>query len=309
MKTRNSKKGMTVKTLWPFFTIAFGLSWGLMSLYFAFPDELVRIFGPVGYTNPLFVISVYAPAIAGLALTLKHSGLRGLGSFLKRLTLWRMPARWWAFIVLGIPAVFYAGAVINGNISDPFPFTPWYKVLPALAIALAIGPMEEFGWRGVALPLLQRKFAPIWASLILGGVWGLWHLPAFFMEGTPQSAWSFGPFFLGTTALAVILTQMFNSSRGSLLVAALYHFQLNGPIWPDAQPWDSVMLAVIAVIVVVVNRKAMFTKGSGVTEVLSPDSDLESARSRAVTPSTSGASRSTLAAEQFTTAPVRSMLR
>jgi membrane protease YdiL (CAAX protease family) len=61
-----------------------------------------------------------------------------------------------------------------------------------MAVALFIGPIEEFGWRGVALPLLQRKFAPFWAGLILGGIWGAWHIPAFLMSGTPQCL-VFGP--------------------------------------------------------------------------------------------------------------------
>jgi membrane protease YdiL (CAAX protease family) len=50
----------------------------------------------------------------------------------------------------------------------------------AWAFAAIKGPVEEFGWRGLALPLLQRKFAPFWASLILGGIWGFWHLPVDF---------------------------------------------------------------------------------------------------------------------------------
>ena len=72
-------------------------------------------------------------------------------------------------------------------------------------------------------------------------------MPAFFLSGTPQSAWALGPF---------------------LLVAALFHFQLNGPAWPDAQPWDSIILSALAVIVVVLNRKDMFARDAGVTDVL-----------------------------------------
>jgi len=267
---KTTKREMTGKTLMAFFAIAFGLSWGLMSLYFAFPDQLERTFGPVGYTNPLFVLAVYAPALAGIGLTLRHHGLRGLGSFLRRLTLYRMPAAWWTFLLLGVPAVFYLGATIKGTFPAPFPFSPWYEVVPALLIGLAIGPMEEFGWRGFALPLLQRRFSPFTASLVLGAIWALWHVPAFFMSGTPQSGWSFGSFFLGVMAITMILTPMFNSARGSLLVAALYHFMMNNPVWPDAQPWDSVLFAVVAVIVVVINRKTMFARGAGVTEVLAP---------------------------------------
>lgn len=261
---------MSGRTLIAFLGIAFGLSWGLMALYMLFPDQIIAIFGEVGYTNPLFVLAVYAPAIAGIFLVWRNYGLKGLGSYFRRLTLWRMPLVWWAFLIAGIPAVNYLGAAISGAIADPFPFSPWHAVLPALATALLIGPMEEFGWRGVALPLFQRRFAPLWASLILGAIWGLWHVPSFFMEGTPQSAWQLGPYFVGVVAIAVILTPMFNTSRGSLLIPILYHFQMNNPIWPDAQPWSSYIFAIIAVAVVLLNRKAMLSQSAAVTDARMP---------------------------------------
>ncbi len=263
-----TQRRMGLRTLMAFFAIAFGVGWGLPILLLAFPDQTAAMFGPMGYTNPLFILAVYSPAIAGISLVLRHHGLTGLGRYFKRLTFWRMSAAWWALLVIGIPAVFYAGAVIKGTIGDPFPFSPWYGVLPALLTGLLIGPIKEFGWRGLALPLLQRKLAPLWAGLVLGAIWGLWHLPAFFLSGTPQSAWSFGPFLVGVLAVSVILTPMFNSARGSLLVAALFHFQLNGPVWPDAQPWDMFGFALVAVVVVVLNRTTMLTREGAVTDVL-----------------------------------------
>src|SRR5512132_3500788 len=143
-------------------------------------------------------------------------------------------------------------------------------VLPALVITLFIGPLgEEFGWRGVALPLLQGRFAPLWASLILGVIWGLWHLPAFVLGGTSQSAWSFGPYVLGVLALAVIVTPMFNAARGSILIPILFHLQMNLPIWPEAQPWENYLFGAVAVIIVV-ERKSMLHRGMGVTEILAP---------------------------------------
>lgn len=79
--------------------------------------------------------------------------------------------------------------------TDPFPFATLPSMLIALGLATIKGPMEEFGWRGVALLLLQRKLAPIWAGLVLGIIWGLWHLPAFMLSGTQQSQWAVAPFF------------------------------------------------------------------------------------------------------------------
>jgi membrane protease YdiL (CAAX protease family) len=262
---------MTTKTIGPFLAITFGLTWGLAALLFLFYDQIVAIFGEVSPSNPLFILAVYSPGFAGVFLVWRHYGLHGLGSFFRRLTLWRASTLWWLFLIVGIPAVVYIGAAIKGTLNDPFPFSPWYQVLPALALALFLGPIEEFGWRGLALPLLQRKFNPFWAGLILGIIWATWHIPSFLIGGTPQSAWSIGPYFLGVVAISVILTPLFNTSRGSLLIAALYHFQMMNPLWPDAQPWDNYLFIAAAVIIVWFNRQQMFQKGSGVTNVPMPE--------------------------------------
>ena len=260
---------MTVRTVIPFFAMAFGLSWGVAALALGFADQLEPIFGPIGLTNPLFFVAVYAPALSGIGLVLRHYGVCGLRSYLRRLTLWRMPLGWAAYLAFGIPVAFYLGAWIKGSPLS-FPFTPWYTVLPALLLMLVLGPMEEFGWRGVALPLLQRRFRPIWADLILSTLWAIWHLPAFLLSGTPQSQWSFPVFFIGVVSISFILTPLFNAASGSILIAAVYHFQMNNPIWPDAQPYDSLIFAALAVLTIIINRRAMFSRSAGVTNVLRP---------------------------------------
>jgi hypothetical protein len=62
----------------------------------------------------------------------------------------------------------------------------------------------------------------------------------------------------------------FNAAWGSLLIAALYHFQMNGPAWPDAQPWDTLVLAVVALFIVLLNRRTMLTCDGAVTDVIMP---------------------------------------
>ena len=227
---------LTTRSVWHFFAATFAVSWGLGVLVVAFMDQVEPIFGPMGYTNPAFILMVYAPGFVGVFMVWRHYGAPAR-AFLRRLTLWRMGAGVVAAAARRDAAVFYAGAAVTGNVDD-FPFDPWYAVLPALLPAFLIGPIEELGWRGVALPLLQRRYAPLWAGLIVGVVSAIWHTPAFLMSGTKQSAWSFWPFFFGVVAIGVILTPMFNAAGGSLLVAVLFHAQMNGPAWPDAQPWD-----------------------------------------------------------------------
>lgn len=252
-----------------FFALTFGLGWGVAMLMMLFTDQIVAAFGPIGYTNPVFVLVVYSPAIAGISLVWRHYGFRALGGFFRRLTLWRLPGAWWVFLLLGIPAVKYLGAAFNGRMTE-LPFSSWQALLPAVVAALLIGPMEEFGWRGVALPLLQRRFAPLGASLILGVLWGLWHAPAFLFSGTPQSAWSFGPYIIGVMSLAVILTPIFNAARGSILIAMVFHFLINGPMWPEAQPWENYIFAAVAVIIVLLNWRAMTTRDGAAVDVLRP---------------------------------------
>jgi hypothetical protein len=135
---------MTTGSLGLFFALVFGLTWGIAALLILFTDQLAAIFGPMSSTNPLFILAVYSPGFAGVFLFWRHYGVRGLGSYFRRLTLWRMPVAWWLFIVISLPAVEYLGAAIKGTLTAPFPFSPWYNVLPVLAIALFIGPIEEF---------------------------------------------------------------------------------------------------------------------------------------------------------------------
>jgi membrane protease YdiL (CAAX protease family) len=137
---------------------------------------------------------------------------------------------------------------------------------------LFLGPVgEEFGWRGLALPLLQRRFSPFWAGLILSVIWGVWHLPAFLLSGTPFGGWSFGPWFVGVVAIGIIITPLFNDSRGSILIAIIYHVLIQNPALPDAQPWDYGLYVIAAVIIVWLNRRTMFDRNAGVTDVLMPE--------------------------------------
>ncbi len=102
-----------MRTLVVFLALTFALTWGLGALLFVAPDQVQAIFGPVGYSNPLFILAVYSPGIAAIVLVLLHAGPRGLVRFLQRMTLWRMPWPWWLLLIVGVPAMFYAGAALK----------------------------------------------------------------------------------------------------------------------------------------------------------------------------------------------------
>jgi len=257
------------RSIAPFLLISFGLAWSIFALYVFLPERMEAVFGQLTGNHPLFYLAVYAPAIAAFTVVARTGGLAGLWRFLGRALLWRCSAAWYTFLIIGIPLIFICGSALRGNLfTEPFPFTSLQSVLAALVLAAIKGPMEEFGWRGLALPLLQRKFAPLWAGLILGAIWGLWHLPAFLLSGTQQSEWSFTAFFAGCLAISVIATALFNQSHGSILLSALFHFSLMNPVFPDAQPYDTVLLIVVAALIVLRKRKDMFTREGAVVEVI-----------------------------------------
>jgi uncharacterized protein len=254
--------------LLPFFLLTFFVAWGFIVLLAMMPPPLESLLGSPGASHPLFILAVWTPALVALPLVALTADAGALRRYLSRLLLWRASRGWYAFLLLGVPAIFFAGAALGGGLPGGLEYLEPVKLLKAAGLMLVLGPFEEFGWRGVALPLLQRRMAPLWAGLVLGLIWGLWHLPAFFLSGTPQSGWDFMPFFVGATAASVILTPLFNHARGSILLAALFHFQLSNPVWPDAQPFDMYLFAAVAVCVVWFQRASMFDRGAGITEVV-----------------------------------------
>ncbi|MEQ8802341.1 CPBP family glutamic-type intramembrane protease [Haliea sp.] len=252
-----------------FVGITFLITWGLIGIYIVFPGRAAATFGEISGSHPFFFLATWAPAIAAFVVVWLHSGTAGLRSFLDRLFLWRIPVGWVAFILVGLPLVFVAGSLLKGGpVLAPLPPEGMGPVVALLFMMLLLGPIEEFGWRGVAQPLLQRHMAPIWAGLLIGATWGLWHLPAFFLSSTVYAEWNFLPFFLGNVTLAVLVTPIFNRTRGSLLWPMLFHWQLINPFWPDAQPWDTIILVVVTVAVVWWHRNTMFTRGGAVTQVV-----------------------------------------
>ena len=252
-----------------FALLTFGITWGIIGGYILFPEQAAARFGAISGSHPLYFVATWAPGIAGIVLVLGFAGAAGLRAFLARLLYWRCAARWWLFILIGIPLVFMAGSQIKGGplLAPPPPEGPG-AMIALLFIMLFLGPMEEFGWRGVAQPLLQRHLAPFWTGAIIGAAWGIWHLPAFYLAGVVYEDWSFLPFFIGNVTLAILVTPIFNSARGSLLLPMLFHWQLINPFWPDAQPWDTRILVLICGIVVWMNRRTLFSREGAVTEVI-----------------------------------------
>jgi uncharacterized protein len=151
----------------PFLLLAFGIAWGIFALFVLFPDEITALMGAPSARHPMFILAVWAPAIAAFLLVWWHTGTDGVGRFVRRALLWRMPGAGWAALILGPPVVYAVAAAAMGR-EVLAPVESLGGLLAVAAFMAILGPMEEWGWRGLLLPLVQRRMAPVWAGLVVG---------------------------------------------------------------------------------------------------------------------------------------------
>jgi membrane protease YdiL (CAAX protease family) len=96
---------------------------------------------------------------------------------------------------------------------------------------LILGPLgEELGWRGYALPRLLQRFSPLAASLILGVIWGVWHLPSFFVSSLVQSSLAIPVFLFGALCMSILATWLYLHTGGSVLITVLFHLAFNASL-------------------------------------------------------------------------------
>lgn len=173
---------------------------------------------------------VFGPSIAGVIIIAATSGKPGLQDLGKRALRWRVGLLWWAvaLFISGLILVASLGIeMILGGQLPSFAFfkQAWYLAPVFFLLTIVGGPLgEEFGWRGFALPHLQRRWNPLLASIIIGVVWGLWHLPLFFQPGSLhfQLGIQLLPVFvIGEIVLATLITWVYNKTGGSLLVGGI----------------------------------------------------------------------------------------
>lgn len=229
-----------------FVGLTFAISWGGWTLGSLFPPRSTpwMAFGIVG---------TYGPALAAVALTWLLTGsLRALRVQVFR---WRVGAHWY-LIVLALPLVLLGvGTAIYVALGGQLQATeyPWaaYPVV-FVNILLLGGGQEEPGWRGFALPRLQRRYGALGASLVLGVIWALWHVPSFFIEGTSQAGIPFVVYAPYVVLLTVVFTWVYNSTGGSVLLTMLFHAGLNAVVvWFPADLAGGVSLANLVVVLVV----------------------------------------------------------
>ena len=212
-----------------FFVLTYVLTWAIESPLVFLTDSVTDTQGLV-----LVILASNVPSVVAIVLTASVFGRGPLRKLLARLLIWRINPLWYLVVILG-PVVLTGGVVgLNALMGGPALSLGMtlLGVLSMLAFSIVPGSAlgEEIGWRGYALPRLQSRMSALGASLIIGPIWALWHLPLW-LTGTPgRTPTLYAAFVISTIALSVILTWVYNSTGGSLLMVVLLHATYNLPI-------------------------------------------------------------------------------
>lgn len=256
-----------IRDLLGFFAFSHGWTW-LLWLIAAFwgatiwemPGALFFYIGGTGVLVGGFVMSrvVYGPG-----------GIRELSQRIVNPRL--IPGRWWAAILLIFPALTLAAAAIAA-LTDIVPapldlrnawalLTQPAQLLAFLFFVLIIGPLpEEIGWRGYLLDRLQLRWNALAASLLLAGVWWIWHLPLFLLPGYFDAFGHAPPgplnLLYGIVPAAILYTWIYNNSNRSVLAVILFHFMqnLSGEllgISPEVRQIQLVLMVALAVVIII----------------------------------------------------------
>ena len=210
----------------------------VLAMIFGFAPALTVA---TGLLSPAWIqLGALSSSLAAIVLVMIEGRKGGLRELLSRALIWRVGVRWWLFAVffMIVPSVasLYLYHLLGGPAVDWSGLKPLYTVVPDfifLTIAAGIG--EEFGWRGFLLPRLQTRHNALVSGLIVGVAWATWHVPMFFIEGTSQYeqglAGGLLPAILGYAVFVIVqsvqFTWLFNNTKGSVLLAAVFHGAAN----------------------------------------------------------------------------------
>ena len=226
-----------------FFVMAYAFSWFVWSPWVLGEDGAKVL--PPGLSVPtsaarlLLAAGILAgPTLAAFIMTARTEGREGVRRLLGRLVLWRVGVPWYLFSLLGVPLIMlldtmiYSGDLPNlAALGGPSYFLSYLATY--VFVMVLGGPLfEEIGWRGFALARMEALHGPLLASVILGVLWGLWHLPEFLVPSWAASSGGGGIlgitlFIVITITFTVVITWVFNNTRASVLLAILVHTSID----------------------------------------------------------------------------------
>lgn len=200
-----------------------------LTIVFDISIQVLYLFIPL---MPLQILSTWTPNISAVLVLLfvirEDSGVRNL---LKGWTKWRVSPKYYIAAITPFFVAYIATVVFLalGGVSPGPELTYSLPLLVIVAImALFTGATgEELGWRGFALPRLQSRFNALTAGVLVGVWWGIWHIPGWFLLGQVITPTYIFGFFLGCITESVFMTWLVNSTKGSLVMASIFHYSVN----------------------------------------------------------------------------------
>ena len=207
-----------------FFVLVYALTWTL----FITVATNVPARTPLGYV--LILAGAYAPAFVALALTGWTDGAAGVRKLLRRLSIVDVPARYYLFAIFYMVAVKLVAASLHRGVIGAWPrFEAGSLAIIPLAIAFStpFQAGEEIGWRGYALPRLAARFGLGRASLLLGAIWAVWHLPQFYIADSDTYHQSFLVWAPQVVAMSVAFAWLYARTGCSLVLVMLLHSAIN----------------------------------------------------------------------------------
>jgi len=170
----------------------------------------------------LFILGGVTPAICEIGLKKKYSSREEFRSFIQNIKNPRHPFLWYIFTIgLAFAACFLPTLWGGASMENPL-----YLALIEFPIMIIGGGLEEIGWRGYLQPTLQKKWSPFKSTLIVGGIWSIWHLPLWFVVGSNQMNMNFLWFTLSALALSFLLTVIY-SATNSIFLCIIFHALIN----------------------------------------------------------------------------------
>ena len=222
---------------WKYFLLTFAYAWLIWIPSVLDGLGLDLPFDVTGYSMVVVIIGAFAPLLAAITLVARNEGRKGIKAFLKRALDFHIKPIY-LILALILPLVIhliahYLALALGLDVAQTlFPaeisVAPVILAIPYFFLMLVIGGgQEEFGWRGYAQEPLQEKIGVIPASLVIGVIWGIWHLPLWFMAGDMHNAYSFLAFVMMTTSISLMYAWLYNSSRKNLIVVMFFHAMNN----------------------------------------------------------------------------------